>query len=119
MRELDVPARTRIARSIGVAVILALIIGAGIGFLALKDKAATNDGGRSAQAVGSGSGSGSGSGKGRGEAAPSEAVKAAVRDTRVDPFDESHAAVAGLDVPLRQAVQKAARAAADEGVGDF
>ncbi len=117
MRELDVPARTRIARSLGAALILVLIIGAGIGFLLLKDKGATNDGGRSAQAVGAGSSSGSG--KGRGQAEPSEAVKAAVRDTRVGPFDESHPAVSGLDAPLRKAVQQAARAAAEEGVGDF
>ncbi|WP_394162693.1 D-alanyl-D-alanine carboxypeptidase family protein [Galactobacter valiniphilus] len=117
MRELDVPARTRVARSLGAALIFVLIIGAGIGFLALKDQGSVNDGGRSAQVVGSGSAAGSG--KGRGEAAPSAAVKAAVRDTRVDPFDESHVAVARLDAGLRAAMQNAARAAAEEGVGEF
>jgi zinc D-Ala-D-Ala carboxypeptidase len=119
MRELDVPARTRLVRSFGAAVIIALILGAAIGFATLRGGDQGNDGARSAATVSS---------AGRGEAtataaagggAPTATVKAQVRETRIDPFDASHAAVAGLDATLRERIQKAARAAADEGVDEF
>ncbi|WP_233404558.1 D-alanyl-D-alanine carboxypeptidase family protein [Actinotalea solisilvae] len=54
------------------------------------------------------------------EAAPDDASATAPdpreRDDRIDPFDEDHPAVAGLDPDLRAAVQAAASDAAADGV---
>lgn len=42
--------------------------------------------------------------------------EARLRETRIDPFDDTHPAIAGLDSDLRAAVQAVARDAHDRGV---
>lgn len=106
MRELEVSTGTKILRIVGAAVVLALVLLAAIVYSSQRrGDASVSDG--------------AGSSKGAASASYSGRDKAQVRQTQVNPHESQHAAVAGLDPRLREAIQEAARTARDEGVRDF